>query len=128
MTLNFVQLQEMLEGMKELANDKLPFKLSLLLAKNISLLDKEMEFYIKQEQEFALKYLAVDENGMFVQEREGVFKIKSGMEDECRQARTDLNQFSVNVDLHRIPVSLMDNLDITPKQLIAIESILNEEE
>lgn len=128
MTLNFVQLQEMLEGMKELANEKLPFKLSLLLAKNITLLDQEMEFYIKQEQEFALKYLATDENGMFVQEREGVFKIKSGMEDECRQARTDLNQFSVNVDLHRIPVSLMDNLDVTPKQLIAIESILNEEE
>lgn len=127
MTLNFVQLQEMLEGMKELANDKLPFKLSLLLAKNISLLDKEMEFYIKQEQEFALKYLEVDEQGMFIQEREGVFKIKKGAEEECRAARADLNQFTVNVDLKMIPMSLMDNLEVTPKQLIAIESILIEE-
>lgn len=127
MTLNFVQLQEMLEGMKELANDKLPFKLSLLLAKNISLLDKEMEFYIKQEQEFALKYLEVDEQGMFIQEREGVFKIKKGVEEECRVARADLNQFTVNVDLKMIPMSLMDSLEVTPKQLIAIESILIEE-
>lgn len=127
MTLNFVQLQEMLEGMKELANDKLPFKLSLLLAKNISLLDKEMEFYIKQEQDFALKYLVTDENGMFVQEREGVFKIKPGMEDECRKDRAELNQFTVNVDLKMIPMSLMDNLEVTPKHLIAIESILIEE-
>lgn len=128
MTLNFVQLQEMLEGMKELANDKLPFKLSLLLAKNISLLDKEMEFYIKQEQDFALKYLATDENGMFIQEREGVFKIKSGMEDECRKDRAELNQFTVNVDLKMIPMSLMENLVVTPKQLVALESILIEEE
>ena len=127
MTLNFVQLQEMLEGMKELANEKLPFKLSLLLAKNIALLDKEMEFYIKQEQEFALKYLEVDEQGMFIQEREGVFKIKKGVEEECRAARADLNQFTVNVDLKMIPMSLMDNLEVTPKQLLAIESILIEE-
>ena len=42
-----------------------------------------MEFYIEQERKFALEYLETDENGQFVQEGDGVFRIKEGKEEEC---------------------------------------------
>ena len=126
MTINFTILQSLMIGLNELAEKELPFKLSLLVAKNLSLLEKEQEFYIAQEREFALKYLVI-ENGQFVQERENVFKIKEGMEKECQEARETLNKFESEVELRKLPVSLLEQLNFSPKTLMALESIIDEE-
>ena len=126
MKINFITLTNLLEGLTKLSEMQLPFKLSLIVAKNLALLEKEHEFYINQEREFALKYLEI-QDGQFVQESTGVFKIKAGLEDECHIAREELNNFEVNVDLRLIPVSLCEHLDISPKVLMNLESILDEE-
>ena len=99
MTLNFTELSALNDTMTELQDSKLPFKLSL----------------------------ALDENGQFIQEREGVFRIKDGMEEECRKAREDLNAFTCEVDLRKLPMSALENLEFTPKQLAALEKIIDEE-
>ncbi len=127
MTLNFTELSALNDTMTELQDSKLPFKLSLILAKNTSALAKEIEFYIEQERKFAQEFLALDENGQFIQEREGVFRIKEGMEEECRKAREDLNAFTCEVELRKLPMSALENLEFTPKQLAALEKIIDEE-
>lgn len=127
MLLNFVQISDMLAACGELKETKMPFKLSLILAKNIATLEAEQNFFIEREREFATKYLAVDENGMFVQEGENVFKIKEGMEKECAEARMELNQFESEVNVRMIPVSLIENMEFTPKQLAGIEMLIEEE-
>ena len=127
MTLNFTELSALNDTMTELQDNKLPFKLSLILAKNTSALAKEIEFYIEQERKFAQEFLALDENGQFIQEREGVFRIKEGLEEECRKAREDLNAFTCEVELRKLPMSALENLEFTPKQLTALEKIIDEE-
>lgn len=127
MTLNFTELSALNDTMTELQDSKLPFKLSLILAKNTSALAKEIEFYIEQERKFAQEFLALDENGQFIQEREGVFRIKEGLEEECRKAREDLNAFTCEVELRKLPMSALENLEFTPKQLAALEKIIDEE-
>lgn len=127
MELNFNQISSMNDALAALNNTKLPFKLSLIIAKNMAILQKEIEFYIEQERKFANDYLQVDENGRFIQESEGVFKIKDGMEDECRKAREDLDAFTTDVDLRKIPVALIENLELTPSQVGALEIIIEEE-
>lgn len=126
MTINFTILQSLMAGLNELASKELPFKLSLIIAKNLSLLEKEQEFYIAQEREFAMKYLVM-ENGQFIQERENVFKIKEGLEKECQEARETLNKFESTVELRKIPVSLIENMEFNPKTLMMLESIIDEE-
>lgn len=126
MTINFTILQSLMTGLNELASKELPFKLSLIIAKNLSLLEKEQEFYIAQEREFAMKYLVM-ENGQFIQERENVFKIKEGLEKECQEARETLNKFESTVELRKIPVSLIENMEFNPKTLMMLESIIDEE-
>lgn len=130
MTLNFNQISGMIAALEGLKDTKMPFKLSLILAKNISKLKAEQDFFIERERDFALKYLDFDEETQqFVQIENGVFKVKPGMEEECRQARTELNEFSVDIDLRMIPVSLIENLDcFTPSDLEALELLINEEE
>ena len=128
MTLNFNQISELISVMTELQDTKMPFKLSLMLAKNLNLLKKEEEFYIEQERQFAQKYLEFDaEKQEFVQTAQNVFKIKDGLEDECREAREALNNFTTEVELRMIPLSMIEDMEFTPKQLAALEMIIEEE-
>lgn len=127
MELNFKQMNDLIEVFTDLQTKSLPFKLSLILAKDMNLLNKEIEFYIEQEKKFAEKYLETDENGNFIQERENVFKIKDNLVEECRAAREELNNFTTDVDLRLIPMSLLETLEFTPKQLTALEIIIDEE-
>lgn len=126
MNINFTTVQSLLTGLNELASKELPFKLSLIVAKNLALLNKEQEFYIEQEREFAFKYLVI-EDGQFVQEKENVFKIKEGMEEECMEAREALDKFEIDIELRKLPASLLENLDFSPRTLMALESIIDEE-
>ena len=89
----------------------MPFKLSLILAKNSNMLKAEQEFFIEREREFATKYLQTDETGQFVMEGENIFKIKPGMEKECQEARNELNQFTTDIQLREIPLSLVENME-----------------
>lgn len=129
MTLNFNQISELISVMTELQDTKMPFKISLMLAKNLNLLKKEEEFYIEQEREFAQKYLEFDaEKQEFVQTAQNVFKIKDGLEQECREARETLNDFTTEIELRMIPLSAVETMEFTPKQLAALELIIAEEE
>ena len=127
MELNFNQVNGLNEALTELKDKTLPFKLSLIIAKDLAILANEIEFYIEQERKFANDYLQKDENGMFIQEREGVFKIIEGKEEECRAARVELDKFTTEVELHKIPLSLIENLELTPSQVGALEIIIEEE-
>ena len=127
MTLNFIQISELINVFETLKDMKMPFKLSLILAKNIAMLEKEYEFYVEREREFAFKYLQTDENGQFIQEQENVFKIKEGLEQECQEARMELNKFESEVALRKIPVSLIENMEFTPNQLAVLEVLIEEE-
>lgn len=127
MELTFNQINGLNASLTELKDKALPFKLSLIIAKDIALLAKEIEFYIEQERKFAQDYLQTNEDGTFVQESEGVFKIKEGKEEECRKAREELDKFTTNVELRTIPVSLVENLELTPSQVGNLEVILEEE-
>ena len=127
MKLNFMQVTEMLLAFEELKETKMPFKLSLILAKNISMLKNEEAFFIEREREFATKYLAVDDSGKFIQQSDNSFKIKDNLIEECIEARKELNNFEVEVSLRMIPVELIENMEFTPKQLAALEMLIEEE-
>lgn len=128
MTLNFVQLQSLLDALNSLKDEKMPFKLSLIIAKNSAILNKEYEFYVEQERSFAQKYLEFDENGQPILAGENMYKIKDGMQQECAQAREALNDFTSDCDLRMIPISLIEEMEFTPAQLEGLEPIIEEEE
>ena len=115
--------------LQELANTKLPFKVSLIISRNLKSLQKESEFYIEQEQAFVRDYLEFDsETGELIQTEPGVFKIQDGKVEECYKARQDLDNFEVEVELKKIPLSALENVDFTPAQLMAIEFMIEEDE
>lgn len=128
MTLNYTQINSLIEGFESLQDAKMPFKLSMIVAKNLAMLKKEEEFYIDQERKFAMEYLKFDaEKQEFVQNAPGVFAIQEGKEEECRKARQDLNDFTAELELRKIPLALIEDMEFTPKQLLALEMLIEEE-
>ena len=128
MTLKFTEIISMLEACKTLKETKMPFKLGMILAKNIKALEIEHDFYVEREREFATKYLEIDEEtGEFIQIENGVFKIKEDLIEECRLARIELNNFEVDVNLMKIPAALLENMDFTLDELLGIEMLIEEE-
>ena len=128
MTLKFTEIINMLETCKTLKETKMPFKLGIILAKNIKALEIEYDFYVEREREFAMKYLEIDEEtGEFAQIENGVFKIKEDLIEECRLARIELNNFEVDVNLIKIPAALLENMDFTLDELLGIEMLIEEE-
>lgn len=129
MKLTCLQLVDAYNVVHELSEQKLPFRLSLLVSRNLSALQKEYDFYMENERKFILEYLVVDqETGQLVSPQPGVFAIQEGKQEECMKARAELDNFEMDIPIKKIPISMLENFDFTPAQLMAIEFMLEEEE
>lgn len=128
MKLTFNQITSLMGAFNTLEEAKVPFKLGLLLARNIAALKKEEEFFIAKEREFALTYLEIDPaTGNLIEEGNGMFRIKADKIDECREAREALNNFEVEIELRKIPASLLESMEFSVDTLMAMESLIDEE-
>ena len=128
MKLTFQQIHGAIEALKSLSEEKLPFRLGMLFSKNLSVLEKEEQFYIEQERKFAATYLEIDpKTGEFLQTEPGIFHIKEGKQAECAEARRDLDNFTCEVAIRLIPESDLEKINFTINQLNNLQFIIAEE-
>ena len=59
--LNLKHIVNFLNLYEDLKKEKLPFKLSLILAKNNQIIEKEYDFYLEQRNQLMDKYFVLDE-------------------------------------------------------------------
>ena len=129
MELTCMQLVDAYNTVKELSEQKLPFKLSLLVSRNLAALQKEYDFYMEQERKFVVEYLIIDQDsGEIKQIQPGVFAIQDGKYEECMKAREALDNFTINIEIRKIPISMLEPFEFTPAQLLAIDFMIEEEE
>ena len=57
MKLVYNQLIKLNGVLKEIENNSMPFKLSLIVAKNLAAITPEVQFFVSKEMEFAQNYL-----------------------------------------------------------------------
>lgn len=127
MKLNYMQIHSAIESLTALAEEKMPFKTTLIMSKNLAALKAEEEFYIEQERKFATEFLEIGEDGNFVQTSPGVFQIKEGKQLECAEARKALDAFETEINLRMIPVSAFDKLNVSINQLAGIDFLLEDD-
>lgn len=129
MELTCIKMIDAYNTIKDLSEQKLPFKLSLLVSRNLAALQKEYDFYMEQEKKFVFEYLIVDQaTGQIKQVQPGVFAIQDGKYEECMKAREALDNFIMNIEVRKIPISMLEPFEFTPAQLLAIDFMIEEEE
>lgn len=88
--------------------------------------EKEYNFFHDMEQEFAQKYLQFNADGTPV-EKNGGYAIIEGLEEECLQARKDIDEFLVDVNPYKIPIELLESANLSPRDVNALLIILKED-
>lgn len=114
MKMTYYKMEELINAIQEIQNIKMPFKLSIMFAKNLANLKKEEEFYLEQERKFAKDYLVFKEDGTLDTVGPNTFKIQEGKEKECSEARKAIDNFEVDIELRQIPEKDIENLEFTP--------------
>lgn len=127
MKMTYYKMEELINTIQEIQNIKMPFKLSIIFAKNLANLKKEEEFYLEQERKFAKDYLVFKEDGTLDTVGPNTFKIQEGKEKECGEARKAIDNFEVDIELRKIPEKDIENLEFTPAQLTALMDLIEEE-
>ena len=100
----------------------LPLKGAYKLNKIKKAIEKESEFYSEKFQEIVDKYAKKDDNGNLVFNDDGSqIMIKEGMNEECNQALTDLQDLEVEIENYNLSLEdLGEDIQCTPEDLEAL--------
>lgn len=127
MKITYSKMEQLINGIQGIQNEKMSFRLSMIFAKNLANLKKEEEFYFEQERKFAQDYLVFNDDGTLATTGQNMFKVKEGKEKECAEARKAIDTFEVDVDLRKVPVADIEGLEFTPAQLTDLMDLIEEE-
>lgn len=127
MKITYAKMEELIRVLEGVKDMKMPFRLSIIFAKNLKNLKKEEEFYIEQERKFAKDYLVFNEDGTLETQGPNVYKIQEGKEAECEEARKAIDTFEAEIDLTKIPVKEIEKLEFTPADLSVLMDLIEEE-
>lgn len=127
MKINYAKMEELIAALQEVQDMKMPFKTSIVFAKNLANLKKEEDFWLEQERKFAQDYLEYNEDGTLVTTGPNTFKVKAGKEVECAEARKAIDTFEVDIELRKVPIADVENLELTPAQVGALMDLIEEE-
>lgn len=127
MKITYSKMEELINAIQGIQDMKMPFRLSMIFAKNLANLKKEEEFYFEQERKFAQDYLVFNDDGTLAATGQNMFKVKEGKEKECAEARKAIDTFEVDVDLRKVPVADIEGLEFTPAQLTDLMDLIEEE-
>lgn len=127
MKITYAKMEELIRVLDGVKDMKMPFRLSIIFAKNLKNLKKEEEFYIEQERKFAKDYLVFNEDGTLETQGPNVYKIQEGKEAECEEARKAIDTFEAEIDLTKIPVKEIEKLEFTPADLSVLMDLIEEE-
>lgn len=127
MKITYAKMEELIRVLEGVKDMKMPFRLSIIFAKNLKNLKKEEEFYIEQERKFAKDYLVFNEDGTLETQGPNVYKIQEGKEAECEEARKAIDTFEAEIDLTKIPIKEIEKLEFTPADLSVLMDLIEEE-
>lgn len=127
MKITYAKMEELIRVLEGVKDMKMPFRLSIIFAKNLKNLKKEEEFYIEQERKFAKDYLVFNEDGTLETQGPNVYKIQEGKEAECEEARKAIDTFEAEIDLTKIPIKEIEKLEFTPADLGVLMDLIEEE-
>lgn len=111
--------------LRELVNKPFKGSVAFKLARLIREFDKENSLFEKARVDLALKYCEQDKNGEPVILENGAIKLQEDKIDECNEEISNLLSVQLEIIAEKIPVFAFDDIEMTPSQILAIETIID---
>lgn len=134
MKLSYTQIRNRHGALVSIGNLKLPRKVCVAIARNITALEKEIAEYQKQKNDIAVRYAAKDASGKFVlDDSKKNFTFSSVSDyDGFIQEVSDLDETEINVEIMKFNESELEQCDnserydiLTPTQEALIEWMID---
>ena len=120
---NIVQLGEVLNS---LSNQKMPINIGYKIMKLEKEIENDIAFYKQKLEEIISMYGQKDEEGKFVTLDNGNIKISEGMEEECINAFTVLDNTETDLPKTKLPIEALSSIELTPRELKILSDIIEE--
>ena len=120
---NIVQLGEVLNS---LSNQKMPINIGYKIMKLEKEIENDIAFYKQKLEEIISMYGQKDEEGKFVTLDNGNIKISEGMEEECINAFTILDNTETDIPKTKLPIEALSSIELTPRELKILSDIIEE--
>ena len=102
-------------------------KQSFMIGRLLRILSSESEAYEKTRQEMIKKYAEVDENNQIIIFEDSV-KIREGEMENFQKEIMELHSAELNIDAKPIPLDWLEDLPLTPAEMITLEPFIIFEE
>lgn len=117
------ELENIIGSMREIIEKEMPIKTSFKFSKAIKKLDEEAQLYDEKRSQLIQKFAQKNESGEIIQE-EG--KVTINNMPEFQKEITELNSIEVNLDIEKISINDLGDIDISPKTLLMLDKILED--
>ena len=102
-------------------------KQSFIIGRILKTLNNEAEMFNKTREEMLKKYAAVDEDGKIIV-IDGNVKIREGEMANFQKEINDLLYTLLEINVNKIPLDWLENLKLTPQEMLILEPFLLIEE
>lgn len=104
----------------------LPIKASYAISKNLLKLEKEVEAYNLEREKLLKKYAEKDEEGEIKADELGNIKFVKKYKEKWNKEISELLDIEVEVDIHKFDLSVLDNVEMSVQELMAIDFMIQE--
>lgn len=112
--------------LQKLANTSMSAKEAFQVLKMLKLVDKEYESIETVQKKMLDKYGDRDEDGCFNFDEKGNFIIKKELiNDYVKEMQTFFDE-KIELNCSKIPINILNKIELTPAQLMAIENFIEE--
>lgn len=111
--------------LRELANKPFKGAITFKIARLIRELNKEATLFEESRRVLIEKYGVRKEDGSFEVLEDGTIKLQEDQIQECSEEMNTLLNTEIEINADKIPAETFDNIEISPSQIIILESLVN---
>lgn len=121
------EIVSMNEVMGKIMEQPFPANMTFKIARLAREIAKEIQTFEESRVKIAEKYGRRNENGELEVSESGQVSIPTEKIAECNKDFSELIQTEIEINANKIPLSAFDNVTLTPREMMAIEAIIDEE-
>lgn len=114
--MKIVEAVNLFLALQNLAEMKMPVRVSYAVAKNIRHLEADYKFFEDSKKRMQGDY--------FTKDAEGTQVVVEGKQAELDQAWKELMELQVDAEIHKVSLSAFGDVALTPAQLYALDEMI----
>lgn len=123
MKIELAELENIIVGGKEIIEKELPIKTSFRISRTLKKVQEEYEIYDEKRKSIISKFSKKDKDGKII-ENEGKVTIENT--SMFQKEINELDSIEIELDIEKISINDLGEIDISPKALILLDSVLED--